>query len=188
MQPPVLHVPGFCPDPNSVFEELLVYPWKQEQITMFGKTHNEPRKVMWFAPKGLTYFYAGKENEPLEMTQLLKDIGEYAAAVIKEQMDRDVEFNSVFCNFYKDGDNYIGWHADDEPGIASDLIASVSLGATRDFQVRRTSDKKTWTFPLANGDLAIMHSDCQENYKHCVPKRKKVKDPRINLTFRVYAH
>jgi len=153
---------------------------------MYGKTFDEPRRVMWFAPEEHTYVYAGKKNVPLPMTQLLIDLGGYAAAVIKEKLGREIEFNSVFCNLYQNGDNYIGWHADDEPGLASDLIASISLGATRDFKVRRNSDKATWTFPLGDGDLAVMYDDCQEKYKHSVPKRKKVTKPRINLTYRVY--
>jgi alkylated DNA repair dioxygenase AlkB len=184
--PPLLHIPGVCPDPTTVFEELKEYPWRQEKIAMYGKTFDEPRKVMWFAPKGHTYVYAGKKNEPLQMTQLLIDLGESAAAVIEDEIGRKVEFNSVFCNLYQNGDNYIGWHADDEPGLASDVIASISLGATRDFKVRRNSDKKVWTYPLAHGDLAVMYDDCQEKYKHSLPKRKKVTEPRINLTYRLY--
>lgn len=183
--PPVLHIKGFCPDPENVFKELSEYPWRQEKITMFGKTVDEPRKVMWFAQNGQEYKYAGKINKALEMTQLLIDIGEYASVIIKEHLGRTVEFNSVFCNYYNNGDQYIGWHADDEPGIASDIIASVSFGATRDFKVRNNK-KQVWTFPLGAGDLAVMYDDCQDNYKHSVPKRKKVTEPRINLTYRVY--
>ena len=185
--PPLLHIPSVCPDPKNVFAELYDYPWRQEEIKMYGKTFKEPRKVMWFAPKGHTYTYAGKENEPLEMTQLLIDLGEHASEIIEQELDQYVEFNSVFCNLYQNGDNYIGWHADDEPGLASDIIASISLGATRDFKVRRNSDNKTWTYALADGDLAVMYGDCQEKYKHSVPKRKKVHEPRINLTFRLYS-
>ena len=182
--PPVLHVKDWSPDPETTYEELLEYPWKQEKLTMYGKTFDEPRMVMWYGPH--TYVYAGKANKPMKMTPLLIDLGELAAATIAKELDEKVEFNSVFCNFYKDGDNYIGWHKDDEPGMTSPIIASISLGATRDFQVRRDSDKETWTWALALGDLVVMYGDCQDNYKHQLPKRQKVKTPRINLTYRVY--
>lgn len=186
VSPPVLHIHNWCPDPNTIFEELIEYPWRQEQIKMYGKTFNEPRRVMWFAPKGFSYTYAGKRNEPMEMTDLLQDLGVYVEDTVKNLLHTDVKFNSVFCNMYKDGNDYIGWHKDDERGLASPIIASISLGATRDFQVRRDFDKKTWTYSLANGDLAVMYGDCQENYKHQIPKRKRITSARINLTYRFY--
>lgn len=47
---------------------------------------------------------------------------------------------------------------------------------------------------LNDGDLIVMHGpdsttgrpSCQQIYKHYVPVEKKVKGPRINLTFRHY--
>lgn len=183
-RPPVLHIKGWCPDPTGVYKELLEYPWRQEKLTMFGKTIEEPRKVMWFGPK--SYTYAGRKNKPLKWTQLLIDLGELASDTVNKILGEEIGFNSVFCNLYKDGDNYIGWHADDEPGLASPIIASISFGASRDFKLQHNKSKEIWTFVLSTGDLVLMHADCQKNYKHSLPKRKRVKESRINLTYRFY--
>lgn len=184
-EPPVLHFKRWCPDPRGVFEELLEYPWRQEHITMYGKTVPEPRKVLWFGPSDLSY--TGKKNKAHEMTQLLRDIADYASITIKEKLGMDCYFNGVFANLYETGENYLGWHKDKEKGMTSPIIASVSFGATREFQIRRDSDSKIWRYQLDSGDLLIMHGDCQKYFKHQVPKRKKVTEPRINLTFRVWA-
>lgn len=84
--PPILHVPGMIEDPEEVYENLLNYGWNQEQIMMYGKKFDEPRKVMWFAPKGETYIYAGKKNEPREMTPLLRNLGRLCSAKIKDRI------------------------------------------------------------------------------------------------------
>ena len=185
---PVLHIPTWSPDPKNVFEELLDYPWKQEIIKQpfTGKLIPEARKVIWYANNGKDYVYSGKRNSATPMTELLSDLAEYAEDAIYKKLQRRVKFNSVFCNLYEDGKKYINWHRDDEAGLASDIIASVSYGATRDFKVRRDSDKKVETFTLNSGDLLVMHSNCQKDYTHSVPKRLRVKEPRINLTFRVF--
>ncbi len=89
-------------------------------------------------------------------------------------------------NFYKNGENYIGWHSDDENDLCKNTpIFSVSLGATRDFQLRHKVTGQTFEQPLRNNSLVIMYPPCQDIYKHQLPKRKKVKESRLNLTFRV---
>lgn len=183
MEPPVLHIENFIEDANKIHNEIMNYPWKQDTIKIFGKTVLEPRKVIWFAPKDLEYSYSNKRHIPMEMTPLLANIKNQIEEKIFQEFQREFKFNSVFCNLYENGGNYIGWHSDDEKGLG-EIIASISLGAARDFKLRRNSDKKTWTYNLKNGDLLVMYGDCQKRFKHSLPKRKKICEPRINLTYR----
>jgi len=98
-------------------------------------------------------------------------------------------FNSVLANLYRNGRDSNGWHADDEPELGSQpIIASVSLGATRDFQFKhRQLAQHSYTQELSSGSLLVMGGAMQAHWLHQLPKRLRVQDPRINLTFR-YIH
>jgi alkylated DNA repair dioxygenase AlkB len=82
----------------------------------------------------------------------------------------------------------MGWHADDEAEIdQSQPIASLSLGSSRDFQLRHRHQKQhRHTLTLSSGDLLVMHPGCQQDWLHGVPQRKRITTPRINLTFRCF--
>lgn len=92
-------------------------------------------------------------------------------------------FNSALCNLYRNGQDYMGWHRDNEREMDTRLIASVSLGATRAFKIRSRKTKEITTIELEHGSLLLMHN-LQEDYEHCLPKRLKVDDQRLNITFR----
>lgn len=93
-------------------------------------------------------------------------------------------FNAALVNLYVNGSHSVGWHADDEPGVGS-VIASVSLGATRTFRLRRNADTSDQiAVELVDGSLLVMAGDTQREWKHSLPKRKNVREPRINVTFR----
>jgi alkylated DNA repair dioxygenase AlkB len=136
------------------------------------------------AEQGLQYRYSGAihvgEGWPDWFHPLLEQVNHIAQA----------QFNGCLLNLYRDGDDRMGWHADDETEIdQSQPIASLSLGSTRDFLFRHRGDQtKRAAIPLADGDLLIMHPGCQERWMHSVPQRRKVKTVRINLTFRHFFH
>jgi len=88
-------------------------------------------------------------------------------------------------NWYRDGEDYLNGHADDEKELGKkSIIGSVNFGATRDFVIRKNDKSLKITIPLNHGTLLVMKGELQ----HSVPKRKKVKDARINLTFRVISN
>jgi alkylated DNA repair dioxygenase AlkB len=89
---------------------------------------------------------------------------------------------------YRGGAGTVGWHRDNERGLdPSDPIASISLGARREFLVREIDSKQRWAIPLQHGDVLLMYGpDSQTRYEHAVPRRKRALDPRINLTYRLY--
>ena len=95
------------------------------------------------------------------------------------------DWNFVLCNYYRDGNDSITWHSDDERFLGSEpAIASVSLGDTRVFKLRNKKTREVIKTELNNGDLFIMHGRCQHDWEHCIAKNRTHTDPRINLTFR----
>lgn len=108
-------------------------------------------------------------------------------ALVEAQCGEGTRFNFCLLNYYKDGDDSISYHSDDESFLGPlPLIASISLGAPRDFHMRLKADHKvTWKTCLQPGDMVVMRGSTQAKWDHGVPKRKgKDIGPRINITFR----
>ena len=156
--------------------------WKQDEIKMFGKVHLVPRLHQWYGDPGTVYRWSGIEMRPEPWTARLEAVRRRVEARAGSR------FNSLLLNLYRNGDDTVGWHADDEPTLGRrPVIASLSLGATRDFVLRPVGGdgrQKKRTLALEHGSLLLMSGDTQSNWQHCVPRRKRVKDARINLTFR----
>mgnify|MGYP001247585789 CR=1 FL=1 len=156
--------------------------WRQDKIKIIGKEINLPRLTAWYGEKGFNYTYSGIKMNPLPWNDDLLKIKDLIENIAK------VSFNSVLLNLYRTGNDSVSWHSDDEKEIDKNSpIASVSFGAIRDFQLKHKQDKtlKRIDIPLAHGSLLLMQPPTQEYWLHQLPKRKKVTDPRINLTFRV---
>lgn len=152
--------------------------WKTEQIKIGGNWVTIPRKTAWYGDS--SYSYSGLKNTPKALNQPLLDI----LKVLKYFVP-DLEFNSVLLNLYRDGSDSISWHADNEKELGDDpIIASISIGAQRNFKLKSKDGKEQYDIPLKSGSLLIMGNGVQQNYLHCVPKDKRIKEERINLTFR----
>ena len=154
--------------------------WQQPVVQVYGKRHRVPRMTVFLANQGIHYRYSGAIHTgcgwPEWFKPLLQQVNEAC----------ETDFNGCLLNLYRHGEDRMGWHADDEPEIDQQApIASLSLGATRDFQLRhrKTAHLKR-SLPLADGDLLVMHPGCQSRWMHSIPQRRKVQSPRINLTFR----
>ena len=98
----------------------------------------------------------------------------------------DPKFNSVLLNWYRNGNDHLNWHADDEKELGRNpTIASVNFGETRDFIVRRKDDRtRRLVLPLKHGTLLLMRGALQHHWEHSVPKRLEARRSRFNLTFR----
>ena len=155
--------------------------WKQEQITFYGKTYPVPRKTAWYGYEGFNYSYSGINCNPDAWTPDLLEIKRAIEAFLPDQ-----DFNSVLLNLYRDGNDKVSWHADDEKELGlNPTIASVSFGATRHFDLKHKSDPELKTrIELLSGSLVVMTGALQHNWQHQIPVQKTVKEPRINLTFR----
>ncbi len=156
--------------------------WRQQSITLFGKTHPQPRLICWMGEPGCRYRYSGTTWEPEGWHPLVASLRERVEALA------DARLNCVLLNQYRDGRDSMGFHADDEPELGPrPIIASLSLGAARTlhFRHRQKRDHPTFRLPLADASLLVMRGDTQANWKHGIPKRQAPTGPRINLTFRL---
>jgi alkylated DNA repair dioxygenase AlkB len=155
--------------------------WEQKQIKMYGKTINIPRLTAWYGDKN--YTYSGIENKSKPFTETLLKIKSFL-----EEWYHEGSLNSCLANLYRNGKDSVDWHSDDEKELGDKpLIYSFSFGAERTFSVRDKITKEIkYEFPLRNNDLVIMEEDFQEKYQHAILKEPKVKQPRINLTFRTF--
>lgn len=147
--------------------------WEQKP-GIFG--HMQPRLIASYGDHGTTYRYSGVTNVPLPWTTTLLEIKTMIEAV-------QGEYNFCLLNRYRSGSDSMGWHADDEPEL-SNVIGSLSLGATRKFRIRHNESRETQTFEVGHGTLIIMAGTMQDFWQHEVPKTKKKVGERINLTFR----
>jgi alkylated DNA repair dioxygenase AlkB len=170
-------------DPDTLFDLLRAeIAWREEQITLFGRRYWQPRLLAWYGDAGASYRYSGKLHEPLPWSPhllALRDRVEHLA---------DARFNSVLANLYRDHNDSMGLHADDEPELGErPVIASLSLGEERVFRLKHRSrrDLRPLRLALPSGSLLIMRGDTQRYWKHEVPKSRHPCGPRINLTFRL---
>ncbi len=166
---------------DRYLDELLQNnPWEQRAITMFGKTIDEPRLSTWHSTQNLSYEYSGLLRTPALWTPLLSELLELC------QSASGAKFNSVLVNLYRHGNDSMGWHADNEKANGPDpTIASISLGASRRFDLRHRESKETIRTELTHGSLLVMSGKSQNAWLHQIPKSKRVTEPRINLTFRL---
>lgn len=155
-------------------------PWRQDSITLFGKTHPQPRLTALYGEAGKSYSYSGITMHPLPFTPALQELKNSVEAACGQN------FSTVLVNLYRDGRDSNGWHADNEPELGPALvIASLSLGATRAFHLkhRRLKDQRV-KLQLEAGSLLLMAGETQMHWLHQVPKTSRPVGPRINLTFR----
>ena len=155
--------------------------WKREKIRMWGREIVTKKRIAWYADEGKSYTYSGSTFHPDQWNELLLEIKKYVEQYIKFQ------FNSVLLNEYPNGKVGMGWHSDDERELGIDpIIASLSFGANRDFIFKHKTDKsfENIKIHLKSGSLLLMLGSTQHHWKHSLPKRLKVREPRINLTFR----
>ena len=168
----------------AYFDELLnTIDWQQDTISLFGKTHYQPRLTALYADNNNPYTYSNITMQPKIFIDPLR--------VIKKRVEQiaQVKFTSCLANLYRNGNDSNGWHADNEKELGIyPIIASVSFGAERFFHLKHRSKKNLrYKIKLEQGSLLIMKGTTQHYWLHQIPKTKKVIGPRINLTFRIIA-
>lgn len=156
-------------------------PWRQENITLFGKTHLQPRLLAWYGEADARYRYSGKTYQPLPFTERLNELRGRVESLA------GAPFNSVLLNYYRDQRDSMGLHADDEPELGPEpVIASLSLGEERVLYFRPRHDRTLGALDLSlpSGSVLRMRGGTQDNWKHGVRKLTRTCGPRLNLTFR----
>ncbi|WP_160714659.1 alpha-ketoglutarate-dependent dioxygenase AlkB family protein [Chitinophaga solisilvae] len=166
---------------DCLMQELLgTIAWKQESMSMYGKTVLFPRLMAWYGDASTAYSFSGNTFEPQPWTKTLLHIRDLITPVAGHP------FNSVLLNHYRNGSDSMGWHADDEPELGpAPVIASVNFGATRRFLLRYKNDHHLkHEMELQHGSLLVMKGSLQQYWEHQVPKTTRKIPGRINLTFR----
>ncbi len=166
---------------NSICKDLFdTTPWKQDEVVMFGKKIITKRKVAWYADAGITYTYAGVKKSGLEWTSALIGIKQKVEAMT------GAKYNACLLNLYHEGEEGMGWHQDNEKEIVEgSSIASLSLGAVRKFAFKHAKTNERLDIELDHGSLLDMKGTIQQNWYHSLPKTTRIKQMRINLTFRL---
>jgi alkylated DNA repair dioxygenase AlkB len=167
---------------NVFYEELYRNAnWRQEQIKLYGKLIDLPRRTAWYGDEGRSYTYSGITVTPNPWMPVLLEIKKEIEIV------SGVIFNSVLLNLYRTERDSVAWHSDDEPELGRNpVIGSVSFGATRRFQFKHKRDKAPrQKIDLPHGSYLLMKGLTQHSWLHQVAKEAKPLGARINLTFRV---
>lgn len=163
-------------------DELLKNtPWKQRSQKMYDKMVITPRLTAWYGDGERSYQAGENEFDVNQWTPTLLSL--------KQKIEKTFgyEFNSVLLNLYRDGNDSVAWHRDKESRYGNrPVIASVSLGQTRNFDFRKKDHHQSkYSLPLPHGSLLIMKGDLQENWEHRIAKSTEPMKERINLTFRL---
>ncbi|MGZ8136545.1 MAG: alpha-ketoglutarate-dependent dioxygenase AlkB family protein [Methylococcaceae bacterium] len=168
------------PESDRLFSSLYSgLVWQEETIFIFGKWLKVPRLMCWYGDTDACYRYSGVNHQPLPWTLELQQI--------KNRVEQQCGgiFNSVLANLYRDGKDSMGCHADDEKELGvNPVIASLSFGDERLFKLHHKSSKQTLDILLDHGDLLIMSGSLQSHWQHSLPKTRRQKQARINLTYR----
>jgi alkylated DNA repair dioxygenase AlkB len=154
----------------------------QHKIQLFGKYIDQPRKTCALGIEN--YSYSGLTIKGSPIPEIFDRIIDRLMRYLPEGHPRP---NVILCNYYEDGRQYIGAHSDKEDFLVpGSCISGLSLGATRRFDIipKKKGEEEKVSQYLTNGSMIIMGKGTQENYKHTIPKELKVKEGRINLTFR----
>lgn len=156
-------------------------PWKQKIVSMYDKQVVTPRLTAWYADAGTHDYTSLRRSEPLPWTKELLMIKNRVEAIA------GVTFNSVLLNYYRDGNDSVAWHSDNEKALGTHpVIGSVSFGQVRSFDIRSKKDHRDkYSIRLENGALMIMKGNLQVDWEHRIAKSIRPMNPRINLTFRI---
>lgn len=175
------HFPFPMRDEAVMSKLLRDTPWLHEEVVVWGKRHKQPRLTAWYGDPGKAYTYSNTVMHPMPWTDLLLSL--------KRELEllTDARFNSVLLNLYRNHDDRMGFHSDNEPSLGPDpTIASLSYGATRTlvFKHKRRKQIPTRGLKLSSGSLLLMRGQTQQNWNHGINKESAPCGPRVNLTFR----
>lgn len=172
----------FSPEEGNALLGSLINDttWKQESVYLYGRMVKTPRLTAWYGDPGRTYEFSGTRLSPYPWTEEL--------LTIKKRIEplAGTTFNSVLLNYYRDANDSVDWHSDKETALGKrPLIASVSFGQTRKFDIRNKQDHALkYAIYLEHGSLLLMKGDLQQHWDHRIAKSTRPMKERVNLTFR----
>ena len=164
--------------------------WQQDWMQIYDKSVPLPRLTAWYGEANTSYAYSGIEMHPHAWSPVLMEIKSSVESLLNQNCDQNnsIRFNSVLLNWYRNGQDSVSWHSDNESELEKNpIIASVSFGATRRFSLKHKwrKDLATLHLNLVHGSVLLMQGNTQACWLHQVPKTAKPVGDRINLTFRI---
>jgi alkylated DNA repair dioxygenase AlkB len=179
----LLYFPEFysSAEASQLFELVnATTAWRQESIRFAGISRLQPRLSAWYGDTDAKYSYSGLHLQPIAWNSTLLEIKQ------RIEVQCASRFNSVLLNYYRDQQDSMGWHSDDEAELGpTPVIASLTLGANREFALKhKTRPELRYKIKLAHGSLLIMRGTTQSHWLHAIAKEKSPVKARINLTFR----
>jgi alkylated DNA repair dioxygenase AlkB len=175
------YAPSAVPQPEAWLDVLRAQiPWERHRLRLFGRELEAPRLSCWIGDADAVYTYSRTRFVPRPWIAALAALRDWLAALT------GAPYNSVLCNLYRNGQDSMGWHSDDEPELgAAPTIASLSFGAVRRFRLRHRRDPALrLELELAPGSLLLMRGSTQALYRHDLPRTARPLGPRLNLTYR----
>lgn len=171
-------------DKDFLFNFCRELDWKSHTLKIQGKEIPVPRLIEWFGD--VNYTYSGITHRAKEMPEILLQVKEVLEKSCSLKLKKEIKFNSVLLNLYRNGKDSISFHSDDEKELYEEpVIASISLGATRRFIFKnKENGKLKEEFKLTHGKCIVMYGKTQKEWFHGIPKEENVNEERINLTFR----
>jgi len=182
MQPDVVFDEDFltAEEAHDLYEWILDHVgWTQVQYNKYNKVIKTPRLTTCYGfhtEEIPTDFHGYKPQKiPAKLNSIKNKI----------EKQYNTEFNYILMSLYRDGNDSISYHSDDERFLGKNpTIASLSLGDSRRFLLKHKETKERHAYELTNGSLMLMQGNTQHDWLHSIPKTKKEKTMRINLTFR----
>lgn len=179
----VVHYYGRIMDETQAYHyfKLLqeTIEWKNDEAVIYGKHYITKRKVAWYGNKPYAYSYSNTTKEALPWTRELAQIKS-----LTEKLSGET-YNSCLLNLYHTGEEGMAWHSDGEKTLKKNgAIASLSFGAQRKFAFKHKQTGKVVSLELEPGSLLVMKDTTQTHWLHRLPPTTKVKQARVNLTFR----
>ena len=163
------YLPGWLTGADAVFGELAErLVWRQRRVPMYERMVDEPRLTWWWTPS---------TRRPIPLTVM----DEMLIALTRRYR---LNFDSIGCNYYRDGRDSVAWHGDrHRHWVTEPVIAIVSVGEPRSFLLRPRGGGRAQRFELGHGDLLVMGGASQDRWEHAVPKVSHA-GPRISITYR----
>lgn len=194
----IKYYPNFIKSQENTYQSIVdSIPWDQGVYNMYGKEVFTPR-LLWAmrdedSDISKEYNVTGSSVWNELLAQLRTEVEEFLRKEYfskKENEIKNLDISKSFLryaqlNYYRDGKDYIGWHSDKEMK-ENDIIVSISLGTPRRFQFMNIKDNNIkCELSLEPGSLLVFDTIVgKKEWKHRIPKELKVKDGRINITFR----
>lgn len=173
---------NWYPKPDILYNALLVeIEWEQRKGYAYEKEYTVPRLMYHMGDDEINTYPMYGGDEYIRMNPW-----HYELKKLRDILEKcfNCFLDTCLLNYYRDGRDSIPPHGDRESKGSKNITIGISLGSSRDLVFKRNSDGKMISFENRSGDLYIMQGTIHKLWKHSIPKRMRVKDGRISLTFR----